>query len=394
MPGSTIAIIPARAGSKGIKNKNMMRLAGRSILEWTVRAAVEALGEKNVVVSSDGDALLAHAAELGVLTHRRSAESSSDTASSESALIEALSDLAKQGIEPERLLFMQCTSPCVTGDDLRGLIQTFERDRLDSAFTATESHAFLWRRSADGTADGINHDLSFRPRRQDREPEYRENGAAYLVSTEGFLRHRHRFFGRCGLYEMPAERSFEIDSPEDAIVVEALLRRRPADARPELATKKAVIFDFDGVLTDNAVYVSEAGVESVRCDRGDGYGFEIARKSGLKTLILSKERNPVVETRAKKLRCEVTHGVDDKPTVLASWLVENGLDWRDIVYLGNDLNDLECIQRSGVGVAVADAVPAVIEAADLVLQKPGGYGAARELLEMILNAQIADNTES
>lgn len=382
-----LAIIPARSGSKGIPGKNLMRVAGRSILEWTVNAAIEAVGEESVVVSSDGDAILAHARELGVRTHKRSDTASSDTASSEIAILEALLSMQAEGIQRDRLLFMQCTSPCILAEDLYALVNEYDAKQLDSAFTAVESHAFLWKQGADGTAMAVNHDQEFRPRRQEREPEFRENGAAYLVSSKGFAESKHRFFGKCGFSLMPAERSWEIDTYCDAVVVEALLAKRLFEPSLDTSWCRAIVFDFDGVLTDNAVYLTEDGVESVRCHRGDGFGFGLASKANLNTLILSKERNKVVSSRAAKLKCEVVQGVDDKPTVLSNWLTDNQLSWKDIVYVGNDLNDLECIRKARLGVAVADAVKEVKAEANLTLKNLGGHGAAREIIELVLKTK-------
>ena len=388
-----LVIIPARSGSKGIPGKNLMPIAGKSMLAWAVDAAAEVVGHQWVVVSSDGEEILGEARRLGVVTHKRSNQTSSDQASSESALLEALDDLRDRGLQSATLMFMQCTSPCITPEDLAGLIELYSEKNLDSAFTATPSHAFLWRYDTDGFAAAVNHDMSIRPRRQDRVPEFRENGAAYLMNTEGFRAHKHRFFGRCSFYAMPESRSHEVDTQIDAAIVSTVLRRDGQSLGDFAPRCKAIVFDFDGVLTDNAVFVEQTGTESVRCDRRDGYGFGLAKAAGVRTLILSKERNRVVAARAEKLDCEVIHGVDEKPIVLEGWLNNNGMDWSEIAYVGNDLNDLQCIINAGLGVAVSDAFPEVLDAADLVLTRPGGHGAARELIDRLLSEQQSRKKE-
>lgn len=153
-------------------------------------------------------------------------------------------------------------------------------------------------------------------------------------------------------------------------------------------TIRTIVMDFDGVHTDDRVIVSEDGAESVICSRSDGFGLEKLRKAGYKLFVISKEQNPVVTKRCKKLQIECIHGIEDKPTVLQKWLDENSLAWSDILFIGNDLNDLVCIQKSAVGCAPSDARPQVLNAADVVLTRPGGHGALRELAEMILGPDL------
>jgi N-acylneuraminate cytidylyltransferase len=147
-----------------------------------------------------------------------------------------------------------------------------------------------------------------------------------------------------------------------------------------------VVFDFDGVMTNNTAWVDEHGVESVQISRGDGMGVEMLKKAGVPMMIFSSESNPVVAARARKLGIPAVHGVGlgDKGARLASLLAEQGIDPAHVVYLGNDLNDLPCFSLVGCAVAVADAVPAVLAQADIVLAHGGGRGAVREVCGMIL----------
>lgn len=146
--------------------------------------------------------------------------------------------------------------------------------------------------------------------------------------------------------------------------------------KPEL-----VVFDFDGVFTDNKVIVREDGFESVVCSRGDGLGIEMARKSGLKMLILSKETNKVVSARAKKLKLEAIQGVDDKPEALKLYCKRHNVHLKRVLYVGNDLNDLAVMQIVGSSACPSDSHPRVKKLAKLVLKNSGGNGAIRELLE-------------
>jgi YrbI family 3-deoxy-D-manno-octulosonate 8-phosphate phosphatase len=145
-----------------------------------------------------------------------------------------------------------------------------------------------------------------------------------------------------------------------------------------------VAMDFDGVHTDNTVQVDQNGIESVRCDRGDGLGVEMLRKRGLPMCVISREQNPVVLARCAKLQIECWHGVDDKLPLLRQWCEANGLDINQVAYIGNDANDVECLRAAGVGIAPADAHRTAREAATLVLKSSGGRGAVRDVCDAIL----------
>lgn len=383
---NVLAIIPARAGSVGIPDKNIRPFCGVPLVVRTIRAAVAAETVRRVIVSTDSEGYADICRTAGAEVMIRPPELATNAASSESALLNVLEQLQAAGEDlPEWLVFQQCTSPFTRPEDIDGLLRRVQKAKADSGFTAVKSHRFLWRVQSDGSADGINHDKSVRLRRQDREPEFMENGAVYVMKTDGFLRHQHRFFGKTVLQEVPEYQGFEIDSEDDWQIAEAIFRKmQRAAATSVLPSKpKLVVFDFDGVFTDNRVLVDQDGKESVFCDRGDGMAIEWLKNAGIRGLILSKERNPVVEARAKKVGLPVAQAVDGKAAYLRKWCANEGIDLVDVVYLGNDLNDLGCFAIVGCAVAVSDAASQVLEAADLVLSRPGGRGAIRELIESI-----------
>jgi YrbI family 3-deoxy-D-manno-octulosonate 8-phosphate phosphatase len=382
-PGNILAVIPARAGSKGIPGKNLRVAGGKSLLAWSIAAARESKMGLRVIVSTDGDQIAQEARYCGAEIVLRPTEISGDTASSESALLHVLAELeTKEKYRPDMLVFLQCTSPLTTAEDIDGTIEMLLKEGADSALAVVPFHYFLWRPRSDGGWEGVNHDKNVRLRRQDRPPEFLESGAVYVMRVDGFLKAKHRFFGKTVAYTMPAERRWEIDEASDLAVVEELLSLREKRFMP--IQPAAVVFDFDGVMTDDSVFLDENGKESVRCDRSDGMGVELLRKAGMKILILSKERNPIVTARANKLKVEVIQGEDHKAEALHRWAKDNNVALEKIIYVGNDLNDLECLKVVGCSVAVADAHEKVRKAADIVLSRPGGNGAVRELAERIL----------
>lgn len=166
-----------------------------------------------------------------------------------------------------------------------------------------------------------------------------------------------------------------------------MTRLLPPDLLHNLKGLRYVIFDFDGVFTNNEVIVREDGVESVVCNRSDGYGIRLLEESGVGMLILSTETNPVVHARAKKLKIEAIAGIESKGERLKTFLVERKISPHAAAYVGNDVNDLPCFEEVGISIAVADAFPEVRLAAKWVLSASGGRGAIREFCEMVYRAK-------
>lgn len=153
----------------------------------------------------------------------------------------------------------------------------------------------------------------------------------------------------------------------------------------KLLTCRLLVMDFDGVLTDNKVYTTSDGKELVRCDRSDSLGLEMLQKrTPIKALILSKERDSVVRARAKKLKINVLYGIDDKLAILKKEVRARGLSLKQICFMGNDENDLECIQAAGLAIAVSDAYPKILAIADYITDHKGGDGAVREICDLLI----------
>jgi YrbI family 3-deoxy-D-manno-octulosonate 8-phosphate phosphatase len=387
----TLVVIPARGGSKGVLRKNLQAVAGVPLLVRAIRVARAASHVSRVVVSTDDVGMAEIAEAHGATVVRRPAELSGDSASSESAVLHALDTLAaREGYVPTIVALLQCTSPFVTADEVDGTIGLVARGEADSAFAAAPFHHFLWKRSEGGIA-GINHMGRKRARRQDREPEFLEAGSIYAMSHESFRHEQDRFCGRNAIHEVAADKVFEIDTWADLERANALAGRMDHASLAERLPRvlSSIVFDFDGVFTDNGVHVAADGTETVRCDRGDGMGLDLLRDLGVPMLVLSKEQNPVVTARCRKLKINVLQGVDRKPAALKRWLHENALSCEHMVYVGNDINDLGCMEIAGCAAAPADAHPAISHMVDLHLRTAGGRGAVRELADLIVQEVAA-----
>jgi len=145
----------------------------------------------------------------------------------------------------------------------------------------------------------------------------------------------------------------------------------------------AIIFDFDGVFTDNTVMVSQEGIEWIKCWRSDGLGLSRLKELGIKLFIFSTEANPVVSTRAQKLKIECRQNLDDKALAVQDFSKEYNIPLDKIAFVGNDINDIPALQLVGLPIAVQDAYPEILPYVKLQTEKCGGYGAVREICDLV-----------
>lgn len=147
----------------------------------------------------------------------------------------------------------------------------------------------------------------------------------------------------------------------------------------------AFVFDFDGVMTNNQVFIDQDGRESVSCNRADGLAFDVLRKLGKVSFILSSEKNTVIKMRAAKLNISAIYGVNNKVEALKILANKNSYNLKNILYVGNDLNDYQVMKLCGFSVCPADSHPKIRELSDIILKTKGGDGVIRDLLENVLN---------
>ncbi|WP_307801687.1 acylneuraminate cytidylyltransferase, partial [Microbispora triticiradicis] len=329
-----LAVVPARGGSVGVPLKNLEKVGGIPLVARAVDACLRAELVDEVVVSTDHDLIARAAEDAGARVVRRPADLSGPTASSESAVLHALSETP--GEDPEIVVLVQCTSAFIDPRDLDAAVGRVLGGEADSVFSGVETYEFVWT----GAGHGVNHDPAVRPRRQDREPHFRETGAFYVMRTAGLRERGHRFFGTVAVQPVPSRHAVEIDAPEDLEIARALA---PFVDEPLPIDVDAVVTDFDGVHTDDRAFVDSEGREMVAVSRSDGMGIALLRRAGVKTLVLSTERNPVVAARAAKLGVPVVQGLGAKDAALRAWLAAEGLDPERVAYVGNDVNDLSCM---------------------------------------------------
>jgi len=384
--GKTVAFIPVRGGSKSIPLKNIKKINGRPLIYWVLDATTECKAIDKVVVSTDSNKISKvvegyNSKKIKIID--RSKEVSTDTASTESVMLEFADDYDFNDI-----ILVQATSPLLDAKDLNKGLEKYREKDTDSILSVVRQKRFIWKDYGD-KSESVNYDYNNRPRRQEFNGFLVENGAFYITSKERLIKYQSRISGNINIVEMDEETYFEIDEPNDWVIVEELLSQKYGKKimRDIKFDKiKCVLSDSDGVLTDGGMYYSENGDELKKFNTKDGKGFELLRKAGYITGIITGENINLVKRRAEKLKLdEVFLGVKDKIKILDKICYKYNLEYENIAYIGDDINDLEIIRKVGFSCSVKDSVEKIKNASNYVTQSKGGEGAVREIIDLILD---------
>ncbi len=343
-----LALIPARGGSKGIPRKNIRSFAGFPLIAYSIAAGLQSKSVTRVIVSTDDTEIAAIAKEWGAeAPFTRPTELAQDQTTDLPVFEHALQWLKdEQHYNPEVVIQLRPTSPIRPRDcvdrAVKLLLENHQADCVRGVVPAGQNPYKMWRLIDE------------------------RNPMTPLLDAEGI----HDPFN--------VPRQVSADSLD---MVSPAKTRRPMPDRIEL-----IVLDFDGVVTDNRVWTDENGHEIVAAYRSDSLRIPELRQRGIEVLILSSEPNPVVQARALKMGVSALHGIaiHAKGEALRQFLSEKRIDAAHVVFVGNDRNDLSCIQIAGWAVAVADAYPEVLHSVDHILSRPGGYGAVRELCDLVL----------
>jgi N-acylneuraminate cytidylyltransferase len=396
---STVAVIPTSAGSHSVPRTHIRPLNGIPLLAYSIEAGRKARLVDRVIVSTDDEEIADVARAWGAdVPFLRPTALGVDGASDLPVLEHAIGWLAANTADglPEVIVQLKATSPLRPPDCVDRAIDLLRRDQsLDSVrgvALAAQNPYNMSRLRADGTLTplleaGVPN--SYHQPRQALPQTYWPTGQIDVVRTR-VIRERASMGGdRIGALIIDAAYACDLDSEGDWRRAEWLLDHldhpivRPGSRRPFPTDPRLVVFDFDGVMTDNRVWVGEDGRESVACNRSDGLGLEKLRRLGLGLFVLSTESNPLVAARCRKLDLPLEQNVGDKAERLRCLLRDRGIAAADVVYVGNDVNDADCMRIVGCSVAVADAHSDVRHLADVILTRPGGHGAVRELCDRL-----------
>ena len=399
-----LALIPARGGSKGIPRKNIREFAGYPLIAWSIAAAKRSSLVTRVIVSTDDEEIAAVAREWGAETpFLRPDELAQDKTTDLPVFEHALKWLEDvEGYRPEIVVQLRPTSPIrpqiMVDDAIQILLNHKDADCVRGVVPAAQNPFKMWRFNGEGKplaqlleVEGIAE--PYNAPRQILPPFYWQTGHIDAIREETIV-NKKSLTGDV-IYPLVIDPKYTVDidtlpdwAKYEALVYSGLEMVSPGTARrPMPDTVKLIICDFDGVVTDNLVITDQDGKESVVASRSDSMHIKKLREMGIEVMILSSEANPVVMARAKKMGVEAIHnvGMQDKGRVMREVLEQKNVKAEHVIYLGNDLNDLPCFEIAGWSVAVADAYPEVVRAADHVLTKTGGHGAIRELCETVLS---------
>ena len=281
-----IAFIPARCGSKAIKFKNIKEFCGKPLIYWNLQALENSEKIDKIYVATDCIEIvdIINSFEFSKINiYMRDEENAKDTSATEAVMLEFLSKNDFNG--NDKFLLVQATSPITQTEDFDNALEMMENSEYDSLLTVVREKRFFW----NGEGRPINYDYKNRPRRQDFDGFFLENGAFYINTVENILRDKNRLSGKIALYEMKDYTSIEIDEKIDWIIAEKYMEEHILSKRRKSEKKiKLFLSDVDGTLTDAGMYYDIHGNELKKFNTHDGKGFELLRNAGVKTGIITR----------------------------------------------------------------------------------------------------------
>ena len=400
-----LALIPARGGSKGVPRKNIRDFAGAPLIAYSIAAALQAELITRVIVSTDDEEIAAVAREWGAETpFLRPSELAQDDTTDLPVFEHALQWLREnENYQPGIVIQLRPTSPIrpvgLLDEAIKKLLEHPEANCVRGVVPSGQNPFKMWRIGGNGQLEPLlslpNMKEPYNAPRQELPKTYWQTGHVDVIRASTILE-KGSLTGDIILPILIDPRyTVDIDTPSDMVRYARLMQDpelKPIDplkSRRRFPTHpKLLVMDFDGVFTDDTVITDQDGRESVICSRSDGFGLDMLRQHGkVHALILSREENPVVSARARKLKLEVYQGVQDKAQAIQQLIKEHNVTQAEVIYIGNDLNDLAVLPFVGYFACPKDAHAEVIRRADLVLSKPGGRGAISELIEIILRSE-------
>lgn len=396
-----LAVVPARGGSKSIPYKNIQLFAGHPLLAYSVAAALQAESVTRVIVSTEDERVAEVARQAGAeVPFLRPAEFAQDNSLDLPAFQHALGWLAdNEGYTPEVVVQLRPTSPIrppgLVDEAVKILLDHAGADSVRGVVPSGQNPHKMWRIRSDGSLQPLLKVKGvaepYNAPRQQLPATYWQTGHVDAIRAATIL--EKGSMSGDAIWPLLIDPSYmvDIDTHRDWQRAEWLVASGGLDMvwpgaapRPFPADVRLMVLDFDGVLTDDRVWVDQDGHEQVAANRSDGLGILLLKEAGVEVLVISKERNPVVAARCNKLGIAYQQGVDDKAPALKAAIEERKLKPAQVVFVGNDVNDLPCFPVAGCAAAVADAHSSVLQAADIRLSRPGGHGAVRELCDLIL----------
>jgi len=383
-----IAFIPVRCGSESIPFKNIKDFCGKPLVYWNLLALQNSSSVDEIYVATDCNEIKEIVNNFGfskVKVYDRDAQNAGDCASTESVMLEFIEKNNFSG--RDLFLLVQATSPLTQTKDFDEALKKLEEDTSsDSLLTCVRTKRFYW----NDNATPLNYDYENRPRRQDFKGMLMENGAFYINSIANIKQHKNRLSGQIAIYEMEEFTAVEIDEEDDWIIAEKLMYKHILSNRPKPQIK-LFLSDVDGTLTDAGMYYGENGEEFKKFNTHDGKGFELLRKAGIKTGIITSENTKMVENRAKKMKVDYLYqGLEHKGKLdIAKEICQKeNITLEEVAYIGDDINCKELLESVWISACPSNALDEIKNIPNIInLSQKGGDGAVREFVEIILRNQ-------
>lgn len=401
-----VAIIPARGGSKSIPRKNIQLFSGHPLIAYSIAAGQHAQGVSRVLVSTDDEQIAEIARGYGAETpFLRPPDLALDDTPDWPVFKHALDWLAQnQDYHPDLVVQLRPTSPLRPPDcvdrGIESMLSHPEADSLRAVVPSGQNPYKMWRIDASGLLQPLLKDEFEEPYNMPRQklpPTYWQTGHLDVIRVSTILEKESMTGDTILSLVLDPAYTIDIDTRRDLSRAEWMLARDDLPVvfpgtppRPFPKDVGLVVLDFDGVLTDNRVWVDGEGNEMVAAHRGDGWGIARLKERGVKVVVLSTETNPVVSARCRKLGIEAIQSVDEKGPAIEGIMRSAGVEAAKTIFLGNDVNDLPCFERVSWAAVVGDSHPEVKRQADHVLQNGGGQGAVRELCDLIMRNITGD----
>ena len=378
-----IAFIPVRGGSKSIPKKNIKIFCGKPLIYWNLIELENCNQVDEVVVASDSEDIISVVEEFKlskVVIYRRSNENAQDHSTSESIMLEYI-NFAKLDLS-DVFMLVQATSPFTKSNDFSNGLKMM--NSYDTVFSCAKIKRFIW----DKDSNPLNYDFNNRPRRQDFDGTFMENGAFCISLVSDIIKYNNRISGNIGICEMPEYTFVEIDEPEDWIIAERLfLKNNYSLTNYDFSKIKIFLSDVDGVLTDAGMYYTEKGDEIKKFSTYDGMAFKILQKKGVKVGIITTEDRQLNRNRAQKLSLDFDfHGADDKLKIVKELCKKQNINLNQVAYIGDDVNCFELLSNVGFPACPKNAVEKIKSIPNIIqISQNGGSGAVREFVEIIIN---------
>ncbi|XP_072922210.1 N-acylneuraminate cytidylyltransferase A-like isoform X1 [Hemitrygon akajei] len=361
------ALVLARGGSRGIRLKNIRLLAGRPLLAWVLKAAEHSGQFDSIWVSTDHDEIEKVARKYGAQVHRRSAEVSTDTASSLDTIREFLQHHKDPEMHIDVIGNIQCTSPCLLPCHLTEVVKMMKEKEYDSVFSVVRRHQFRWLevQAADKVTQPLNLNPAKRPRRQDWKGELCENGSFYFATT-GLLNKGYIQGGKMAYYEMQPEYSVDIDEELDWPIAEQRVKR----------------YGYFGKMNNvNLVVCSLDSQLQCECKNR---GYELSDMPRIKKM------------KGNNIRAEFIPDSDRerKRSTMETWLKEMGIGWENVAYFGNNDSDLECLKKAHFRGVCGGAAPHVQEVADYICSSKDRICDVEEFINYVVQLMVKYRAEN